>query len=438
MNQLRKISLGTAVSIVIANMVGTGVFTSLGFQVIGIQTVFAVLMLWVFGGVMALCGALAYGELGAAFPQNGGDYNYLSKIYHPFIGFLSGWVSAIIGFAAPVAAAAMALGSYVHGVFPVVNTLFIALAVVISLTILHATNLKLGARFQRYATIVKVAFIVLFIISGLLSKPVHAISILPNAGSWKDIFQNNAFVVGLYWISYAYNGWNASSYVAGEMKNPYQNIPRSLFVGTIIVTVLYVMLNFVFLYTTPVAELQGQLEVGHLSAKHIFGIHFGNVMGMMIALLLVSTISAMILAGPRVSAKIGEEFPMLHLLSKRSENGVPFVAVFFQSLISIVLIITNQFSLVIDLIGFTLTIFTTLTVLGVFVLRIKKPDLPRPYKTWGYPVTPILFLAINSWILYYGFTLKIRSSLYGLLIVVVGALVWLVVFYRKKRAQHRY
>ena len=437
MDQLRKISLGTAVSVVIANMVGTGVFTSLGFQVIGIQTVFAVLMLWVFGGIMALCGALAYGELGAAFPQNGGDYNYLSKIYHPFIGFLSGWVSAIIGFAAPVAAAAMALGSYAHGVFAEVNALFIALFVVAALTALHATNLKLGAGFQRYATFIKVAFIVFFITCGLLSKPAHTISILPDAGSWKDIFRNNAFVVGLYWISYAYNGWNASSYIAGEMKNPYRNIPRSLFAGTITVTVLYVLLNFVFLYTTPVKELQGQLEVGHLSATHIFGIRFGNVMGIMISLLLVSTISAMILAGPRVSAKIGEEFPMLRLLSRRNEKGVPFAAVIFQSLIAVVLIITNQFSLVIDLIGFTLTIFTTLTVLGVFILRIKKPNLPRPYKTWGYPVTPVLFLAINSWILYYGFTLKIRSSLYGLLIVAVGALVWLVGFYREKNRQHR-
>ena len=418
-----KVGLVTAISVVIANMIGTGVFTSIGFQVIDLQSVFAVLLLWVLGGVMALCGALAYGEIGAAFPNSGGEYVYLSKLYHPMLGFLSGWVSATVGFSAPIALAAMALGQYVNGVYPETNGTLLAIGVVCLITLIHSYDLRFGAAFQRISTSIKLVFVDLFIIAGFMCVPSHTISIAPNEHSMTDIF-SGAFAVSLYWISYSYSGWNASAYMTGDIDNPSKNLPRSLFTGTLIVTVLYLLLNFVFLYTTPVSQLAGQVEIGYISGQHIFGAGIGNVVGIVIAVLLISSISAMIMAGPRVASSIGKNVEPLKVFAIENKGGVPYVAVISQSLIAIVLILTAKFNEVLELIGFILSLFTFLTVLGVFILRRKYKHIQRPYKTWGYPLTPIIFLIINAWILCFGFYNKPKMSLYGLALIALGTLVW--------------
>ncbi|MBS1647799.1 MAG: amino acid permease [Bacteroidetes bacterium] len=423
-----KINFNTAVAIVVANMIGTGVFTSLGFQVLDIQSAFAIILLWVLGGIMALCGALVYGEIGSVYTQSGGEYNYLSKLYHPVVGFLSGWVSSTVGFAAPVALASMALGHYVTGVFPNVQPTVVALFVVVLITVIHATNIKTGAAFQRYATYIKIVFIVLFIIGGfILAKPVPDISFLPNGHTFTDIFGSAAFAVSLFWVSYSYSGWNAAAYISGEIENPQKNVPKSLLIGTLIVSVLYVLLNALFLYSTPTTDLKGQIEIGHISATHIFGTNAGKTMSLIISLLLVSSISAMILAGPRVVASIGNDVQALRLFTKKNKNEVPYVAVLFQSFVSIVLILTAKFNEVLELIGFTLTLFTTLTVFGIFILRKKQRVANETtYKTWGYPITPILFLLINGWILYYGFSSKMQMALLGLALVLAGLPVYFI------------
>jgi APA family basic amino acid/polyamine antiporter len=418
-----KVGLVTAVSVVIANMIGTGVFTSIGFQVTEIQSVFAVLLLWVLGGIMALCGALTYGEIGSAFPNSGGEYVYLSKLYHPMLGFLSGWVSATVGFSAPIALAAMALGQYVNGVYPEADGTVLAIGVVCLITIIHSYDLRFGAAFQRISTSVKLIFVVLFIVAGFMCVPAHTISIAPNEHSITDVF-SGAFAVSLYWISYSYSGWNASAYMTGDIENPSKNLPRSLFTGTLIVTILYLLLNFIFLYTTPVSQLAGQVEIGYISGQHIFGQDIGNVVGIVIAVLLISSISAMIMAGPRVASSIGKNVEPLKVFAIENKGGVPYVAVISQSLIAVVLIVTAKFNEVLELIGFILSLFTFLTVLGVFILRRKYKHIERPYKTWGYPFTPVVFLLINAWILCFGFYNKPKMSLYGLALIAVGTIVW--------------
>lgn len=421
-----KIGLTTAISVVIANMVGTGVFTSIGFQVIDIKSLFSVLLLWIIGGVMALCGALVYGEIGSAFPKSGGEYVYLSKLYHPILGFLSGWVSSTVGFAAPIALAAIAIGQYVNGVYNEWNGTLLAIVVVCVITFIHAYDLRIGAAFQRVSTFVKVIFICLFIAAGFMYTPNHSISILPNEFTATDIF-SGSFAISLYWVSYSYSGWNASAYMTDEISNPQKNLPKSLFMGTLIVTVLYLLLNYIFLYTTPVNQLSGQVEIGYISAQQIFGNKMGNFVGIGIALLLVSSISAMIMAGPRVASSIGKNFDALKFYSIENKRGVPYMAVLIQSVIAIVLIVTASFNEVLELIGFTLSVFTFLTVFGVFILRYKKNNLAiSNYKTWGYPITPILFLIINLWIICFGFYNKPKMSLYGLGIIFLGAVVWLL------------
>ncbi len=422
---MTKKSIGyyTAVSIVIANMIGTGVFTSIGFQVLGLHSVFTLLFLWLVGGVVALCGALCYSELAAALPRSGGEYNYLSKIYHPAVGFLSGWVSMTVGFAAPVALSAMLLGGYVSKVFPEVNSTWLAVGVIILLAIIHSVSLKTGSRFQNVFTTLKIVLILFIIISGFILPAHQAIQIIPDKSALSEI-ASSSFVISLFWVSYSYSGWNASTYIAGDIESPAKNVPRSLFVGTFFVAVLYILLNFIFLYTTPMSAMAGQKEVGYIAANYIFGKMGGQMISLIIALLLVSSVSSMTIAGPRVAQVMGEDNSLLRYLSIKNKSLIPYAAIIFQSVISIILIITSTFEQVLIYVGFTLNIFTFLTVLGLIIYRIKHPEVPRPYKTWGYPFTPIIFLAVTLWILCYGLVEKPFESMVGIATVLSGLLVY--------------
>ncbi|MCW3077044.1 MAG: amino acid permease [Bacteroidetes bacterium] len=428
-----KIGFNTAVAIVIANMIGTGVFTSLGFQVLGIESGFALLALWIVGGILALCGALTYGEISSAFPQSGGEYNYLSKLYHPAIGFISGWVSVSVGFAAPIAAAAVALGQYVTKIYPHVNATVLSLTVIGVITIVHSVNLKAGSLFQRVFTIVKVVCIVMFIGFGLFHVPDHTVNFSPGAGAWKDIF-SSGFAVSLIYVTYAYSGWNAATYISGEIENSKKNLPRALITGTLVVMVIYTALNFVFLYSVPIPELKGVLEVGYLSANKIFGVQVGQFMSLVIALLLVSTISAMVLAGPRVMQSMGNDIKGLRFFAISNKNKVPYVAIIFQSAIAVTLVLTSSFQSLITYVGFTLNLFTFLTVLGIFILRYKFKHVETSYKTILYPLTPIVFLLIILYILIHIMIDKPVESLFGLGTVLLGLVFY---FITNKKSDHK-
>jgi APA family basic amino acid/polyamine antiporter len=419
----KKIGLFTATSLIIANMVGTGVFTSLGFQVLGISSGFALVFLWIVGGLVALSGALIYGEIGSRFPDSGGEYNYLSKIYHPALGFLSGWVSITVGFSAPVAAAAMAMSKYVAYIFPELPKPLFAAGIVILISVMHGIHFGLGKNFQNIFTTLKIVIIIVFILAGLFAKSEGDVSFAVNAEASQSIF-SAAFAISLYFVGYSYSGWNAAAYVAGEIKNPQKNLPKALFIGTGIVAILYVSLNYVFLKVTPISELKGQLEVGAVAATHIFGKTSGNIMSIIIALLLVSSISAMVMVGPRVSEAMGKNYRILSFLTKRRGN-TPMLAIFIQSSISLLFIFTATFDQVITYIGFTLNLFLFMTVMGVFVARYKNnPPQYSGYKTLLYPITPVLFLLIETWVLVYGLIYKPVESQAGLATVLSGLIIY--------------
>ena len=420
-----KITFLTGAAIVIANMVGTGVFTSLGFQVLGIQSGFALLMLWLVGGLIALCGAVSYAELAAAMPRSGGEYHYLSQIYHPALGFLSGWVSATVGFAAPTALAALALGQYAKSVWPGLHPQWLSVAVVLALTLVHGSSTRLGSRLQIIITALKVAVLVLFIGAGMVVGEGQPISFVPDAAGWQALL-SPAFAVSLVYVSYAYSGWNAAVYVTGEIENPRRNLSRILLAGTVIVLLLYVGLNYVFLRSTPIDGLKGQLEVGFVAATSLFGPLGGRLMGGVIAGLLVSTISSMIFAGPRIVQTMGEDIPALHFLAPKSGAGIPVRALLLQTAITLAFILKPTFQGVLVYAGFVLNLFTFLTVLGLFVLRFRQPNLPRPYRAWGYPITPLIFLGLSGWTLAFILRDKPIESLYGLATLVIGALVYFI------------
>src|ERR1700682_561357 len=267
---VRSIGFYTACAIVIANIIGTGVFTSLGFQLPGIHSGFALLMLWIVGGIAALCGALCYGELAAALPRSGGEYHFLSTIYHPALGFMAGIVSATVGFPAPIALAAMAFGKYFAAVFNFGSPVFLSFAIVWIVAIAHLRNLRVGSAFKNTWTIVKFLLIAALIIAVLLVDPKQSITFLPQAGDTMSILAA-PFAISLVYVMYSYSGWNAAVYITDEIERPEKNVPRALLVGTLIVIVVYTALNAVFLLAAPQNELRDRKSVALIAGKHIFG-----------------------------------------------------------------------------------------------------------------------------------------------------------------------
>jgi APA family basic amino acid/polyamine antiporter len=424
----------TASAIAVADMVGIGVFTSLGFQVQDIQSAFSVMMLWVVGGVVALCGALSYGELAAALPRSGGEYNFLSRVYHPALGFMAGWLSATVGFSAPIALAAMAFGAYFDGVVsggP--SPLVLALAVAWLVAFVHLAGIRHGSVFQNVSTILKVVLIVAFICAGFAVGTPEQISFAPSAIDLQHM-SGAPFAIGLVFVMYSYSGWNASTYIINEVKDPQRTVPRSLFIATLIVLLLYVGLNAVFLATTPIAKMAGQVEVALVAGKHIFGDAGGRIVGGVICAGLVSTISAMTWIGPRVTKVMGEDFPLLGLFARETRNGVPAMAILLQLAIVTVLILTQSFESVLDYIQFSLTLSSFLAVLGVMVLRRTRPDLTRPYRTWGYPFTPLIFLGVTGFMMVYLVTERPLQSLAGLATLMAGLALYAISAKRTPRS----
>ena len=432
-----KIGVKTASTFVIANMIGTGVFTSLGFQLFSTTNPFTIALLWIVGGIIALCGAIVYSELGAAMPRSGGEYNFLSEIYHPSVGFLSGWVSLIVGFAAPVALACMALSSYVCRIFPSINPTFLGVTVLSVITLIHLFSKKVGATVQNILTVAKILIILVFIVAGFACAPEGMENFSNAKFDANDIF-SSGFAVSLIWVYYAYSGWNAAAYISGDIKNPQRNVPLAMMASTFFVAILYLLLNMVFLRTAPISELTGQVEVGLISAVHVFGPKGGAVMGLLIALMLTSSISSMVYVGPRVGMTMGEDHKMFQFLTWKNKLDCPSVAVALQWLISLILILTDSFKEVTEYTGIVLSFCSMLTVAGVYVHRRRFPNASRPYKSFGYPVTPLVFCLLIicsiAYLVYQDFSKSFVehsqsapwTSIASVMTLLIGCLLWFV------------
>jgi APA family basic amino acid/polyamine antiporter len=421
----RKIDLFGATSMVIANMVGTGVFTSLGFQLFEIHSGFSIIMIWIVGGILAMLGALCYAEVATYLSEDGGEYYFLSKIFHPALGYMAGFVSSTVGFAAPVAGASLALGAYIHGVWPTVPEKLLAALVVICISLIHANSLKWGMLFQKISTLTKVIIILLFVGFGFAMAPETHITFIPENFSssvhevWNKGWFTPAFSISLVWVSFAYSGWNASAYIAGSIKNPEKNLSRSILIGTAVVVLLYVLLNMVFLMSTNPDNLVGKKEVGLIAAESLFGGQIGKIMGGIISLLLVSTISSMIFTGPRVMASMFKDIGNLSFISRSKPDGTPSYAVYSQAILSLIMMFTMNFESLIYYVAFTLSLFTLLTVIGMMKLRIQMGK-PKGYKAWGYPLTPVLFILMTSAVAFYFMQEKPLESLLGLTTALFG------------------
>jgi len=414
-NLRHQIGLFSASNIVIANMIGAGIFTTSGLLMSGLGNPWLLLGLWIVGGIIALCGALSYAELGAAMPQAGGEYIFLSRLYSPLFGFLSGWVSFVAGFSAPIAASAIGFSEYLFRAFPELapanNSGFflgqhldktLAIAVILAFTLIHLRGLKFGSKIQDYLTIGKVVLIAVLILAGLFwgngdmahfseGTPVDfSFSTLKTAG------------LSLMWIMFAYSGWNASTYIGSEIRNPARNIPRSLLYGTGIVMLMYILLNLVFVYATTPDEMKGVISIGGLTVKNLFGSSMEFAFSLMIAFALFSSLSAFIIIGPRVYYSMAQDGYFFKFAAKiHSKYQVPSAAIIVQAVLSVIMVLSGTFDQILTYMGFSLGIFPILAVAGVFKLRARSRNEQMKK---GFPVHLIIYL-------FFGLTILLLSYL---------------------------
>jgi len=404
-----------ATNIVIANMIGAGIFTTSGLLLADLHSPMLMLILWVIGGVIALCGAISYGELGAAIPVAGGEYMFLSRIFHPIFGFLSGWLSFIVGFSAPIAASAIGFSAYFTRAFPEITGFFetsvhlspsvtqkiFSVAVILIFTWIHIKGLELGAKIQNILTILKVLLIVVLITAGLMSGNGDFANIFDGKSIGSHGVSLKTMGLSLMWIMFAYSGWNASTYIGSEIRNPSRNLPLSLLMGTGIVMLLYLLLNFIYVYAIPPENMEGVIAVGGLAMGNLFGKSAEVLFSVLISFALFSSLSAFIIIGPRVYYSMAKDGLFFRSVAKvNPKTNVPSVAIALQAAIAMVFVVSGTFEQILTYMGFSLGIFPVLTVIGNIRLRLQgKCNVKLP----GFPVPQILYFIAGSLILVLSF-----------------------------------
>lgn len=411
---MQKISQNTATALVVANMIGTGVFTSLGFQLVDIKNTWSIILLWVLGALMALSGAYSYAELSSRYTQSGGEYHFLSEIYHPLLGYLSGWVSLTVGFAAPIALAAITLASYLQK-YSSIDSELVAVLVVAIITSFHLFNLKKSSVFQNYTTLFKILVILIFIVIGLFHS--HFENAFDFSNTVVKEIALPSFAVSLIYVSYAFSGWNAVSYIIEEVDKPKKNVAKALLNGTLTVSIIYILLQLVFLKNATVNDLIGKPEIAQIVSTNMLGDFGGFIFSFLIAIMLVSSISAMVWVGPRVTKKMSEKYAIWRWLSKENKNKIPIYAIIFQSAISIILIITGTFEQILIYTGFLLTIFSLLSVLGLFFIKRQNS---KTFKSPLFPYLQLFFILYSLWIIGYSVTQQTKEVLIGTGLLSVG------------------
>ena len=416
----KRIGIYTASAIVVANMIGTGVFTSVGFQLSSVQNTWSILLLWVVGGLLSLFGAFAYAELGTHFKESGGDYIYLSRVFHPFMGYLSAWAGLIVGFSAPVALAAMAFTKYLSP-FGFQNNVWLAIGIIVLIGLMHSFTIKHSSRFQNISTIIKVLFILILIAIGLLTQG-DGNSAINFSNSWHQEIVKPGFAVSMVYVSFAYVGWNAAAYVVDEIEDPRKNLPKALIGSTLFVSVVYILFQFVLLKNASVPQLAGKEDVTFISFKNLLGSTGGKWVSIFISIQLIATVSSYLWVGPRVTMAMAKENRLWQPLAKQNKHGIPVAAVWLHVGISILLTLTGSFEKVLLYAGFVLQLMSSLTVASSLFIKEKHTgSFKSPFK----PFLQIIFLLFNAWVLIFTMIERPIESMIGIGILVVGMIIYL-------------
>lgn len=421
----RSLKYFSLTNIVVGDIIGAGIFTITGIFLATLYNPLIMIGLWALGGCIALCGALSYSELGATYPKAGGEYIFLSKLFSPVFGFLSGWVSFLVGFSAPVAAAAITFAEYGFRAAPgsidaeniEVFRKGIAITIILSFTIIHSVGLKSGSKIHNWVTILKYIIVVGFIIAGFSFGNGSFSNFASTVHEDFSLGHLKTMGLALMVIMYSYSGWNAVTYVGSEVVNPVKNIPRSLITGTLIVTILYVLMNALYVYALPAAKMKDVITITGLAANDMFNLSLGRLFSLFISIILLSSISACIIIGPRVyyaMAKGGHFFP---IASKVNRFGVPAISIIFQSSVSILFVVFSSLQQMIVILSFSLGIFPIMAVIGVFKLRMRRIS---KFKSPGFPFLQIIFIIFSITMLFLAFWEMPKESSIALIITISG------------------
>lgn len=425
----RKIGAVTATSIVVANMIGAGIFTTTGFVAAMVPGGGWVIGCWILGGLIAVSGALCFAELSTRMPEVGGEYVYLKKLYHPALGFLTGWTSLIAGFSAPIAASALGFSGYVLGGLqnrlPAIGNeeLLIykkaaAILVILIFTAVHYLGIRFGSAVQNILTAIKIAIVLGLAVFGLQFVKWTGAALAFSGGSSQGDF---AFGTAMMFVMFAYSGWNASAYIAGELKDPRRTLPVSLLAGTGIVIVLYLAVNLFILQSVPYRELQGMEEVVKAAAVRTFGGGMGNLLGLMTGLALLSSLSAYIILGPRVYYAMAKDRLFLPLAARvHPRFGVPGMSIVIQGAIAILMVVTGTLEQITYYVGFALGVFPWLAIAGIFLARKKGIGDASAARVWGYPVTPVFYLICSLTLMVIAFAGRPFASTIALITIALG------------------
>jgi APA family basic amino acid/polyamine antiporter len=444
----RELTLVSATALVVSNMIGTGIFTTTGFLAGDLGRPSLVLAVWLVGALVAVAGCITYAELGINFPRSGGEYVYLREAWGPACGFLSGWISFFAGFAAPVAAGALAFSEYLGHFLPSLsvgaqarsaafgwlhlgNGQFVALGVVAAFTVVNIVGLKLASRLQNVLTALKLGILGTFL----------ALAFTAGHGDWSHFTLaatrtsphsvSAQFAVSLIFVMFAYSGWNAATYVAEEMRTPEQTLPSALLLGTGLVASFYLALNVAFIYALPLEALKGVVRVGATAASALFGSGIGGLFSGIMAVAVLSCVSAMVIVGPRVYYAMAQDGCFFSSAARvHARWQTPARAVLYQAIASGVMVLTGTFERLIYYIGFALILFAALASAGVFRMR-RRPNWKRlPAVSWCYPLVPSVFVGASMWMLAYTLYLRPTESLLALLTIACGLAVYVRLFWK--------
>jgi APA family basic amino acid/polyamine antiporter len=422
---LKKISWFTAAALVVSNMIGTGVFTSLGYQVAFLNNTITILLLWALGGLLALFGTFCYAELGNYYKESGGDYIFLSRAFHPILGYLTSWISLVVGFSAPVSLAALAMSKYLQ-IFGWDLGSGFAIWVIVLVAITQSISLKSSSNFQNIFTVIKVLFVLVLIILGLTMA-----SQLENSlrwdGSWISEIQHPSFAFSLVFVSFAYTGWNSASYIVSEIKNPKKNLSKALILGTLFVSTVYILLNFVFLKHASIAVLSNQEDVASIAAQNFLGSTGAKWVCFFISAQLIATISGYLWIGSRICYATSKEHKLWSFMNK-SRNETPYIAVWVQALIAILIIASGGFAQIFVYASFVLQFISVIAIAAVFRIPAKKRLL---FKGNYFYIFPVIYIVFGVYICVFTFIQHPVESLFGLSTILTGLILY---FFDREKA----
>jgi len=400
-------------------MIGTGVFTTLGFQIVAVQSTWSIILLWTIGGILALIGALTFAELGTHYPDSGGDYVFLSRLIHPFAGYVYAWTSLTVGFSAPIAISAMAMTSYMSFINDSIFNKWLGIGVIVLITTVHSISVGQSGKVQRVSTLLKLLFILVIVLLGVSFSGLDA-SALSYTSEWSEEIFTTGFAVSLIYVSYAYTGWNSATYISNEIEDPQKNLPKALIPATLLVTFCYISIQLVFLKHSTVDQIANQVEVASIAASNMMGSSAAHWVGICIGIQLVATISGYLWVGSRVAYAMAKEHPLWSAIAIKSDQGIPLRALWLQSAIAIFIVLTGTFEIVLVYASFALQLMGTITVASVINLKRKKGLFHSPFRPW----LQLIYIVFSMGVL--GYTLYERplEAMIGLGIIMIGGLTY--------------